>query len=97
MIMDLRQYNIGVTFGYPLCCCEHFSSNEDPAGGLPDDNIFIGTGYIPCPSCRELDPILLLKYIDTHRLFPGMFPEDHLLGNKMISRKELLGRFNDEG
>ena len=64
-----------ISLGYPECCMEAFPHRSDRS------NIFLGTGFLPCPACAEKDPVDLLKEIETNRTnsmqFPFAFMEEY--------------------
>ena len=54
--MDINQQRKanGQRFGYPSCCIEHFIDNCNTPYWFYNSNYdqrFVGTGYVPCPSC----------------------------------------------
>lgn len=54
MSNNAHQRTNGYRFGYPSCCIEHFVDNCSRDYWFYDnkyDQRFIGTGYVPCPSC----------------------------------------------
>ena len=63
-------------YGYPNCCTEAFLK-----GNQNRQNIFVGTGFLPCNTCARKDPMEILKIIDTNRICPEKFSPlvvDHL-------------------
>lgn len=53
----------GKYYGYPSCCINAFLRGEQN-----HDNIFVGTGFLPCNSCSKKDPDEILKIIGTNRV-----------------------------
>lgn len=54
--MDINQQRKanGQRLGYPSCCIEHFIDNCNVPYWYYNSNYdqrFVGTGYVPCPSC----------------------------------------------
>lgn len=84
---------VGVDFGYPRCCIDHFH-NALKAGILPPTTVPRGvwydaeTGYVPCPKCVKLMNKIGLdefvsKFINPNRhpalpKFPNAFERDVL-------------------
>lgn len=59
----------GTTFGYPKCCINHFIHNAAPTDEWAEyqkDNPLAGTGFVPCPVCKD-KPVEVMVQIKTHR------------------------------
>lgn len=73
----------GMTYGYPVCCIEHFIKKVD---GCPTGNVFpdveglwfYGTGYIACPECRKLEESELRSAINMRRFAANPFPNERV-------------------
>lgn len=66
----------GLHLGYPFCCAVHFSKHLRLNGRTPiyppeevKDKPWMGTGFIPCPVCREVADIDFPKFIK-ERIMP---------------------------
>lgn len=71
----------GMTYGYPVCCIEHFIKKveECPTGNVfpeVEGLWFYGTGYIACPECRKLEEAELRSAINARRFAANPFPEE---------------------
>jgi hypothetical protein len=69
--VDSREM-LGLKYGYPKCCVEHFieTFGEDKRTNLPLD----GTGYKPCPKCVTKSEEELIETISKNRDYPYEFP-----------------------
>lgn len=59
----------GRQFGYPICCINHFVENASPTpewAEYMDSNPLTGTGFVPCPNCKD-KPVVVLSHIQVHR------------------------------
>lgn len=66
----------GKQMGYKSCCIDAFLKGEQV-----HDSIFSGTGFLPCKECAKLEPKIVLKYIEEHRVEDSTFPYDYPLEN----------------
>lgn len=58
---------LGSYYGFPGCCIRYFCVTIFPGLSLPDDHWASGTGYVPCPSCREMEKEELIGIINSRR------------------------------
>lgn len=68
---------MGTYFGYPQCCQRYFYKR-----GYCDTNFpLLGTGYIPCLSCRKKTEEELIKTINENRYCKELFPDGDCVSN----------------
>lgn len=63
----------GKYYGYPSCCIDALLKGEQNW-----DNVFVGTGFLPCNSCSKKDPNEVMKIINTNRICPTPFGENFI-------------------
>ena len=61
----------GVAYGFPVCCVVEFihrmDDEEEEREHYPHAPLY-GTGYVPCPKCRQKTAEELVSKIDANRL-----------------------------
>lgn len=90
----------GEWFGYPDCCIDAFCNLEDK----DYDNVFIGTGYVPCKSCVSNKSVgQLVSEISLRRKSSLPFPletrgdDEHTLTETLTFLREVMNRCTEEG
>ena len=70
---------MGYLYGFPECCITWFNHRSpfDEANHRP--TMFDGTGYIPCPHCRNKTEEEIVAGINERRVAPLSFPNDDAL------------------
>ncbi len=66
---------LGRMLGYPPCCVDAFTSphRDDPDSEWRDPcPEWDGSGFIPCPGCREREPLALHREIMARRRANGV-------------------------
>ena len=58
----------GKYYGYPNCCITALMKGEQHK-----DNVFVGTGFLPCCSCSNKNPFEIVDIINTNRISPDKF------------------------
>jgi hypothetical protein len=76
---------MGTYFGYPECCQKYFFNR-----GYYDTTDFplMGTGYIPCLSCRKKSEKELIKHINENRFCNKSFPNGTAVTRKLEYTKQ---------
>lgn len=82
VLYDENRFNLkpmGVLYGFPECCIQWWEQRtiEDEVSHVP--TLFDGTGYIPCPECRQKSEEELEATINKRRIAPLSFPHDESL------------------
>jgi len=72
---DIPTLNNGVLYGYPECCIQWFHGRTMLDIHDHQPTAFDGTGFIPCPKCRERDEAEVLNDIASRRVTPIPFPD----------------------